>query len=110
MQPKPDTTALLLSYIAAASEASKRSRRVLVVLIVATTVAFFANWNSRANGWLRSRLAVEEDVLRWWAPLRSGAPLFFGDPEMKFRFDQARRYYSDRINAGDAVDSTRIAQ
>jgi hypothetical protein len=57
---KGDATELLLGYINAASESSKRVRRVLVVLVVATTIEFFANWNSRDDGWIRSRLAVEE--------------------------------------------------
>jgi hypothetical protein len=71
---------------------------------------FLGSWNIREEAWLKSRLQVEEDVLRWWPHLkRDQAPPFL-DERREARYRQARLYFAERLSGGDAVDSVRLAE
>jgi hypothetical protein len=101
---------VLLQYIQMATEATTRSRTVLLVLLVACVAAFFATWNIRDEGWLKSRLRVEEDVLRWWGELGRGETPLYPNRLQQERFEQASKFYSRPIREGGVPDSARIRQ
>ena len=105
-----DATKLVLKYVEFAAEGSNRSRLVLLALLIASVATFLASWNIRDEAWLKARLQVEEDVLRWWRPLHAGQPPPLLDANRLKRFHQARLYFAQRLSGGDAVDSTRIQQ
>jgi hypothetical protein len=107
----PDNTIdLAYKYVDNAAEAASRSRHVLLALLIASVVTFFSSWNIRDEAWLRARLMVEEDVLRWWSNLRTNQAPSFGDPARIRRFQQARLFFTERLVGGDAVDSARVAE
>ena len=91
---------------------------MLLVLVVASVATFLASWNIRENAWLKSRLQVEEDVLRWWKNLSTNQPPVefttlnakFANPNRIERYNQARLYFSSRVVDADPVDSLRLAQ
>jgi len=101
-------TELALKYVESAADAAGRSRLILLALLVASVVTFLASWNIRDEAWIRSRLEVEEDVLRWWHNLKLNQTPVFTDPRREARYTQARLYFTQRLGGGDAVDSARV--
>jgi hypothetical protein len=106
---RPDKIEVLLQYVHAATTASKRSRLILLVLVVASVIAFFASWNIRPGGWIRSRLRVQEDVLRWWPDVKTGNQPALITDDLRSRFDQARQFYLTQTTTGDSIDLSRLS-
>jgi len=57
---------LLQHYMDATKESTDRTRKILLIMIVASILIATACWNTRASGWVNSRLAMAkavEDIL-----------------------------------------------